>query len=178
MKRINKACVKYAEWKQRHNPGYKPWLYPEQNPLSNIPLTELSIQHADSLENIDESSLSEGKDERAEHSDEDGPHWHAQTKHTHVHHCSVKWPIHKTHIVRVSDWRVSGRARYMHLIKWQLKQEVCHSLFLTHKHRHSQSKTKKSSFFVFLSFRIQLWISPFHSHMCIYPPLPILFPKC
>ncbi|XP_072546985.1 START domain-containing protein 10 [Salminus brasiliensis] len=73
MKRIAKACVKYGEWKQRHNPGYKPWLYPEQNPLSNIPLSELCIQHADSLENIDESSLSEGKDERAEHSDDDGP---------------------------------------------------------------------------------------------------------
>ncbi|XP_026872632.1 START domain-containing protein 10 [Electrophorus electricus] len=73
MKRIGKACLKYAEWKLRHSPGYKPWLYPEQSPLVTIPLSELSVQHADSLENIDESSLSEGKDDRAEHSDEDAP---------------------------------------------------------------------------------------------------------
>ncbi|ROL54711.1 START domain-containing protein 10 [Anabarilius grahami] len=72
MKRISKACLRYPEWKQKHSPGFKPWLFPEQNPLSSVPLSELSIQHADSLENIDESSLSESKDERAEHSDEEG----------------------------------------------------------------------------------------------------------
>ncbi|XP_034723968.1 START domain-containing protein 10 [Etheostoma cragini] len=59
MKKINKACLKYPEWKQRHNPGFKPWLYPEQTTLPSIPLSELSIQHAESLENIDESSLAE-----------------------------------------------------------------------------------------------------------------------
>ncbi|XP_028817692.1 START domain-containing protein 10 [Denticeps clupeoides] len=68
MKRIHKACMKYADWKQKHNPGYKPWLYPEQNPLPSIPLGELRIQHAESLENIDESSLTEGKEE---HSDDE-----------------------------------------------------------------------------------------------------------
>ncbi|KAI5625393.1 PCTP-like protein [Silurus asotus] len=71
MKRIARACVKYAEWKQKHSPGFKPWLYPEQSRLSSMPLSELSLQHADSLENIDESTLSESKDERAEHSDDD-----------------------------------------------------------------------------------------------------------
>lgn len=74
MKRISKACLRYPEWKQKHNPAFKPWLYPEQNPLSSIAQGELSIQHAESLENIDESSLRESKDERAEHSDEEGPH--------------------------------------------------------------------------------------------------------
>ncbi|XP_069575405.1 START domain-containing protein 10 [Brachyistius frenatus] len=59
MKKINKACLKYSEWKQRHNPGLKPWLYPEQTTLPNIPFSELSIQHAESLENIDESCLAE-----------------------------------------------------------------------------------------------------------------------
>ncbi|KAI4815707.1 hypothetical protein KUCAC02_005842, partial [Chaenocephalus aceratus] len=59
MKKINKACLKYTEWKQRHNPGFKPWLYPEQTTLPIIPLSELSIQRAESLENIDESSLAE-----------------------------------------------------------------------------------------------------------------------
>uniref|UniRef100_A0A3B3QKJ2 START domain-containing protein 10 n=1 Tax=Paramormyrops kingsleyae TaxID=1676925 RepID=A0A3B3QKJ2_9TELE len=72
MKKINKACLKYPEWKQRHSPGYKPWLYPEQNQLASIPMSELSVQHAESLENIDESSLSEAKDERGEGSDEEG----------------------------------------------------------------------------------------------------------
>ncbi|KAK7155960.1 hypothetical protein R3I94_006127 [Phoxinus phoxinus] len=72
MKRISKACVRYPEWKQKHSPGFKPWLFPEQNRLSSIPLSELCIQHAESLENIDESSLRESKDERAEHSDEEG----------------------------------------------------------------------------------------------------------
>ncbi|KAG2457340.1 STA10 protein, partial [Polypterus senegalus] len=71
MKKIGKACLKYPEWKQKHNPHYKPWLFPEQSRLPSIPLSELSIQHADSLENIDESGLSEAKDERAEGSDEE-----------------------------------------------------------------------------------------------------------
>ncbi|XP_060627299.1 START domain-containing protein 10 [Anolis sagrei] len=72
MKKMHKACLKYPEWKQRHNPPFKPWLFPEQNTLSPLSLSELAIQHADSLENIDESSLSEeAKDERGEASDED-----------------------------------------------------------------------------------------------------------
>ncbi|XP_029027961.1 START domain-containing protein 10 [Betta splendens] len=59
MKKISKACLKYSEWKQRHDPGFKPWLYPEQTTLPSIPLSDLSIQHAESLENIDESLVDE-----------------------------------------------------------------------------------------------------------------------
>ncbi|XP_015265234.1 PREDICTED: PCTP-like protein [Gekko japonicus] len=71
MKKMYKACLKYPDWKQKHNPHFKPWLYPEQGTLPTVGLSELSIQHAASLENIDESSLSETKDDRAEGSDED-----------------------------------------------------------------------------------------------------------
>ncbi|XP_030055841.1 START domain-containing protein 10 [Microcaecilia unicolor] len=71
MKKMYKACVKYPEWKRKHNPQQKPWLYPEQSTLPSISLAELSIQHADSLENIDESGVSETKDDRGEGSDED-----------------------------------------------------------------------------------------------------------
>ncbi|XP_019390919.1 PREDICTED: PCTP-like protein [Crocodylus porosus] len=59
MKRIYKAGLKYPEWKRKHNPSFKPWVYPEQNTLPSVSLDELSLQHADSLENIDESNLSE-----------------------------------------------------------------------------------------------------------------------
>ncbi|XP_043377264.1 START domain-containing protein 10 isoform X2 [Chelonia mydas] len=61
MKKIYKAGLKYWEWKQKHEPGFKPWVYPEQNTLPSISLAELSLQHADSLENIDESGLAEDR---------------------------------------------------------------------------------------------------------------------
>uniref|UniRef100_A0A8V5GTB2 START domain-containing protein 10 n=1 Tax=Melopsittacus undulatus TaxID=13146 RepID=A0A8V5GTB2_MELUD len=71
MRRMYKACLKYPEWKQRHEPHLKPWLFPEQSRLPALALSELSLQHADSLENIDESSLPESREERGEASDED-----------------------------------------------------------------------------------------------------------
>ncbi|XP_072126855.1 START domain containing 14 isoform X1 [Mobula birostris] len=60
LKRLHKVCLKYPEWKGKNRPDFKPWLYPEQNSLPTMSLDVLSIQHADSLENIDESALSEG----------------------------------------------------------------------------------------------------------------------
>ncbi|NXK89554.1 STA10 protein, partial [Formicarius rufipectus] len=71
MKKMYKACLKYPEWKQKHDPHFKPWLFPEQSRLPALLLSELSLQHADSLENIDESSLAESKEDRGEGSDED-----------------------------------------------------------------------------------------------------------
>ncbi|XP_032907070.1 START domain-containing protein 10 [Catharus ustulatus] len=71
MKKMYKACLKYPEWKQKHDPHFKPWLFPEQSRLPPLALSELSLQHADSLENIDESSLAESKEDRGEGSDED-----------------------------------------------------------------------------------------------------------
>lgn len=61
MKKIYKAGLKYPEWKRKHEPGLKPWVYPEQNVLPTISLAELSLQNADSLENIDESGLTEDR---------------------------------------------------------------------------------------------------------------------
>ncbi|TRY58078.1 hypothetical protein DNTS_022719 [Danionella cerebrum] len=54
MKHISKACLRYSEWKQKHTPGFKPWLFPEQNTLDTLPLNTLQIQRAESLEQIDE----------------------------------------------------------------------------------------------------------------------------
>ncbi|XP_072432861.1 START domain-containing protein 10 isoform X1 [Chiloscyllium punctatum] len=71
MKKIYKACLKYPEWKHMHAPAYKPWLHPEQSQLLAIQLSELAIQHADSLENIDESGIPETRDDKADASDED-----------------------------------------------------------------------------------------------------------
>ncbi|NWV15096.1 STA10 protein, partial [Ptilonorhynchus violaceus] len=71
MKKMYKACLKYPEWKQKHDPHFKPWLFPEQSRLPALALSELSLQHADSLENIDESSLAESKEDRGDGSDED-----------------------------------------------------------------------------------------------------------
>lgn len=71
MKKIYKACLKYPEWKSKHNCDHKPWLYPEQNTLVTVRLSELTVQHADSLERIDESGLSEGRDERNFNSDDE-----------------------------------------------------------------------------------------------------------
>ncbi|KFV45454.1 PCTP-like, partial [Gavia stellata] len=68
LKKLRKACVKYPAWKQQHNANLKPWPYPEQNKLPPLVLSELALQRAASLENVDESGPSEGKDERGEHS--------------------------------------------------------------------------------------------------------------
>ncbi|XP_019376671.1 PREDICTED: PCTP-like protein [Gavialis gangeticus] len=68
LKKLHKACVKYPSWKQQHDVGMKPWLYPEQNKLPTMAVADLALQRADSLENIDESSLLEVKDEMGDHS--------------------------------------------------------------------------------------------------------------
>ncbi|NXL92151.1 STA10 protein, partial [Alectura lathami] len=63
LKKLHKACVQYPAWKQQHDVNMKPWLHPEQNRLPVLALSELALQRAASLENIDESSLAEEKDE-------------------------------------------------------------------------------------------------------------------
>ncbi|XP_009871038.1 PREDICTED: PCTP-like protein, partial [Apaloderma vittatum] len=46
MKKMYKACLKYPEWKLKHDPHFKPWLFPEQSRLPTLALSELSLQHA------------------------------------------------------------------------------------------------------------------------------------
>ncbi|KAG8447636.1 hypothetical protein GDO86_014954 [Hymenochirus boettgeri] len=70
LKKLHKACLQYPAWKNKHHPGFKPWLNPEQNTLPRISLNELSLQRADSLELVDESNLCEGMEDQGEHSDD------------------------------------------------------------------------------------------------------------
>ena len=62
MKSVHKAGQNYLEWKRQNSPNQKPWLYPEQTTLPMMDPTELSIQRADSLENLDESSKLDAQD--------------------------------------------------------------------------------------------------------------------
>ncbi|XP_035525296.1 START domain containing 14 [Morone saxatilis] len=62
MRCVHKAGQNYPEWKQKNSPDQKPWLYPEQNTLPMMDPAELSIQRADSLENVNERSKVEGPD--------------------------------------------------------------------------------------------------------------------
>uniref|UniRef100_A0A4W5R082 START domain-containing protein 10 n=1 Tax=Hucho hucho TaxID=62062 RepID=A0A4W5R082_9TELE len=56
LKCVHKAGQSYPEWKEQNSPDQKPWLYPEQSTLPMMDPAELTIQRADSLENVDESS--------------------------------------------------------------------------------------------------------------------------
>lgn len=62
MKSVHKAGQNYVNWKCQNRPGHKPWLYPEQSTLPKMDPEKLSIQRADSLENIDESSKTDTQD--------------------------------------------------------------------------------------------------------------------
>ncbi|XP_041846524.1 START domain containing 14 [Melanotaenia boesemani] len=62
MKSVHKAGQNYPEWKRQNSPNQKPWLYPEQSTLPMMDPAELSIQRADSLENVDESSKVDAQD--------------------------------------------------------------------------------------------------------------------
>lgn len=56
MRCVHKAGQNYPEWKRENSPEQKPWLYPVQSDLPLMDLAELSVQRADSLENMDESA--------------------------------------------------------------------------------------------------------------------------
>lgn len=62
MKSVLKAGQNYNEWKEQNSPDQKPWLYPEQSVLPTMDPAELSIQRADSLEDVDESFKTNAQD--------------------------------------------------------------------------------------------------------------------
>jgi len=59
MRCVHTAGKDYTEWKEQNFPDQKPWLHPEQNTLPMMDPEELSLQRADSLENVDETSKME-----------------------------------------------------------------------------------------------------------------------
>ncbi len=61
MKCVHKAGQEYPEWKNQNCPDQKPWLYPEQSTLPMMDPAELSIQRADSLENVDKMRKEDGQ---------------------------------------------------------------------------------------------------------------------
>ncbi|XP_029297783.1 START domain containing 14 [Cottoperca gobio] len=62
MKCVHKAGQNYPEWKLQNSPKRKPWLHPDQSTLPTMDPKELSMQRADSLENVDESSKMAAQD--------------------------------------------------------------------------------------------------------------------
>ena len=36
MKKLQTACGKYEKWKSKHQPSFKPWIYPEQMTASRL----------------------------------------------------------------------------------------------------------------------------------------------
>ena len=64
MKQIHKAAKGYPKWKGKHNPQWKPWLYPEQMTLPRLQLTQiLSINDQMNAKVIDETDAQEDKEE-------------------------------------------------------------------------------------------------------------------
>lgn len=62
LRSVHKAGQDYPAWKEQNSPEHKPWLYPEQNTLPMMDPAELSMQRADSLENVDETSKEDIQD--------------------------------------------------------------------------------------------------------------------
>lgn len=49
--KLHRAALSYNEWKQKHDPGYKPWHWPEQNKLPTMV--------PDDIESVESESVSD-----------------------------------------------------------------------------------------------------------------------
>ncbi|XP_068596367.1 START domain containing 14 [Brachionichthys hirsutus] len=63
LKCVHAAGQSYPAWKRDNSPDHKPWLYPPQSTLPTMDPAELSIQRADSLENVDEDNDKDANDD-------------------------------------------------------------------------------------------------------------------
>ncbi|KAJ8298162.1 hypothetical protein KUTeg_024693 [Tegillarca granosa] len=58
--RIHKACINYPRWKSANNPGFKPWLFPEQVVLPRLDMNQIGpASEFASTDSIDESNIKE-----------------------------------------------------------------------------------------------------------------------
>ena len=55
--KLQQACRDYPKWKSKHDPRYKPWLYPEQMSLPPLDPNDLLAKE----ENISDNSLDESE---------------------------------------------------------------------------------------------------------------------
>ncbi|ELU12780.1 hypothetical protein CAPTEDRAFT_102229 [Capitella teleta] len=63
MNKIHKAAKGYPKWKAKHNPQWKPWLYPEQMTLPRLQLNQiLSIEDQKNAKVIDETNAQEAEE--------------------------------------------------------------------------------------------------------------------
>ena len=64
MGKIIKAAKGYEKWKSKHNPHYKPWIYPEQIDLPRIQMNQIkSIDEQINATVIDETNIKESDKE-------------------------------------------------------------------------------------------------------------------
>lgn len=60
--RIHKACKNYESWKSANNPGFKPWLFPEQIMLPRLDMNQIGpASEFASTDSIDESDIKESE---------------------------------------------------------------------------------------------------------------------
>lgn len=55
-KKLYKNCLKYPAWKAKHNPNFKPWLFPEQINCNRINLAKCKPRQY-VVETVDESNI-------------------------------------------------------------------------------------------------------------------------
>ncbi|CAI4230445.1 unnamed protein product [Auanema sp. JU1783] len=71
VKKLHKACLGYTEWKEQHQPHWKPWRFPEQQiDMARIDLVKCQPKEYNQ-EVIDESTISSAKEVK-EVDDDDG----------------------------------------------------------------------------------------------------------